>query len=44
MKQTGAPDEGLLNAAMMFNSLIRDGAAIECDDDADQGFSHLYRY
>ncbi|MDD5420128.1 MAG: hypothetical protein PHV57_09820 [Methanomicrobiaceae archaeon] len=44
VKQTGAPDEGLLNAAMMFNSLIRDGAAIECDDDADQGFSHLYRY
>jgi hypothetical protein len=35
-------DESLMNAAMMFNTLIRDGAAIECDDDADEGFRNLY--
>jgi hypothetical protein len=33
-----APDENLMNAAMMFNTLVRDGSAVECDDDADQGF------
>ncbi|WP_235855629.1 hypothetical protein [Methanofollis fontis] len=36
-------DEELLNAAMMFNSLVRDGDAIECSDDAGTGFSSMYR-
>ena len=37
-----ASDENLMNAAMMFNTLIRDGTALECDDDTDDGFSGLY--
>ena len=35
-------DEALINAAMMFNTLVRDGNAIECDDDANQGFGKLF--
>jgi hypothetical protein len=31
-----------MNAAMLFNTLVRDGDAIECDDDKDTGFSGLY--
>ncbi|MCJ7794648.1 MAG: hypothetical protein MUP10_02260 [Methanoregulaceae archaeon] len=37
-----APDENLMNAAMMFNTLIRDGSAIECDDDANEGYHTRY--
>ncbi len=36
-------DEVLLNAAMMFNTLVRDGDAILCDDDANEGYRALYR-
>ena len=39
-----APDESLLSAAMMFNTLIRDSDAIECDDDGNEGFSSLYHH
>ena len=42
LSQGGSPDENLLNAAMMFNTLVRDGTAIECDDDAGEGFSSMY--
>jgi hypothetical protein len=35
-------DEGLMTAAMMFNTLVRDGNAIACDDDANTGFAKLY--
>lgn len=35
-------DENLMNAAMMFNTLIRDGSAIECDDDVNRGYQGLY--
>jgi len=38
------PDEALMNAAMMFNTLIRDGDDIECDDDGNEGFSSLYHH
>ena len=31
-------DDALMNAAMMFNTLIRDGSAIACDDDANAGY------
>jgi len=31
-----------MNAAMMFNTLIRDGHAIACDDDANAGYAALY--
>jgi hypothetical protein len=35
-------DDNLMNAAMLFNSLIRDGTAIECADDENHGFTNLY--
>lgn len=37
-----AADENLMNAAMLFNTLVRDGSAIECDDDQNQGYIGLY--
>ncbi|MBP7300160.1 MAG: hypothetical protein KA967_07195 [Methanoculleus sp.] len=37
------PDENLLNAAIMFNTLVRDGSAIECEDDKGEGFRSMYR-
>jgi len=42
--QRGNPDdEGLMNAALQFNLLVRDGDAIECDDDAGAGYQSRYR-
>ena len=35
-------DETLMNAAMMFNTLIRDGSSLDCDDDANQGFGRMF--
>lgn len=35
-------DDILMNAAMLFNSLVRDGSSIECADDAGRGFTSLY--
>ena len=35
-------DDNLMNAAMLFNSLVRDGTAIECADDENHGFTNLY--
>lgn len=37
-----AGDDSLMNAAMMFNTLVRDGSAVECDDDANEGFRRRY--
>jgi hypothetical protein len=37
-----AGDENLMNAAMMFNTLVRDGTAIGCDDDGNLGYEGLY--
>jgi len=42
LRHLGVADETLMNAALMFNALVRDGAAIECDDDTNQGFQKLY--
>ena len=42
IRQGKGSDENLMNAAMMFNTLIRDGYAISCDDDANAGFLKLY--
>lgn len=42
LRRSGAADEVLMNAAMMFNTLIRDGTAIECNDDKNEGFSKLF--
>ncbi|MCM2467043.1 hypothetical protein [Methanoculleus oceani] len=44
VKRGANPDENLLNAAIMFNTLVRDGIAIECEDDAGEGFSSMYRH
>jgi hypothetical protein len=43
VKRGATGDEDLLNAALMFNTLVRDGDAIECDDDANKGFRTMYR-
>lgn len=40
-KGTGT-DDSLMNAAMMFNSLVREGTAVECDDDANEGFRRRF--
>lgn len=37
-----ASDDNLMNAAMLFNTLVRDGTAIECADDNGEGFTRLY--
>jgi hypothetical protein len=42
MRRGVASDDVMLNAAMMFNTLIRDGSAIECSDDINEGFRSLY--
>ena len=42
LRHLGVGDETLMNAALMFNTLVRDGSAIECDDDNNQGFQKLY--
>ena len=38
VKQGSAGDDSLMNAAMMFNTYIRDGVALECEGDGNQGF------
>ena len=40
---SGSSDEALMSAAMQFNTLVRDGTAMECDDDGDCGFKSRYR-
>jgi len=42
LKKGTANDDSLMNAAMMFNTLIRDGSSLDCDDDEKRGFSGLY--
>jgi len=42
LKKGTAGDDTLMNAAMMFNTLIRDGSSLDCDDDQNQGFRGLY--
>jgi len=42
IRHLGGADEILMNAAMMFNALIRDGSALDCDDDNNRGFEKLY--
>jgi hypothetical protein len=37
------PDEALMSAAMQYNTLVRDGSAITCDDEAGEGYRPLYR-
>jgi len=42
VRRGGAQDEELLTAAMMFNTLVRDGDSLLCDDDKGEGFVHYY--
>ena len=42
LKKGTADDDSLMNAALMFNTLIRDGSSLDCDDDENQGFRGLY--
>jgi hypothetical protein len=42
LKKGTAGDDSLMNAAMMFNTLVRDGSSLDCDDDENQGFRSLY--
>jgi len=37
------PPEILMEAAMQFNSLVRDGTAIACTDDNNQGYTPRFR-
>jgi hypothetical protein len=43
VKRGAAADEALMNAALQFNQMIRDGNAIECADQENQGFKPRYR-
>mgnify|MGYP000891370409 FL=1 len=43
MKRGSASDDALMTAALQFNQLVRDGSAIECADDKNQGFRPRYR-
>jgi hypothetical protein len=42
VRRGSAGDDMLMNAAMMFNTLVRDGSAVECDDDANAGYLKLF--
>ena len=42
LKKGTTGDDSLMNAAMMFNTLIRDGSSLDCEDDENQGFRGLY--
>jgi hypothetical protein len=42
MRKGSSGDDILMNAAMLFNTLIRDGSSIECEDDANKGFARMY--
>lgn len=36
-------DDDLLSAQIMYNTLIRDGNAIICEDDKNEGYKSLYQ-
>lgn len=37
------PPEALMEAAMQFNTLVRDGTEIACDDDTNVGYTPRFR-
>lgn len=43
LKRGAASDEALMNAALLFNQIVRDGTAIECADQQNKGFKPRYR-
>lgn len=42
LRRGSGVDDQLMAAAMTFNMLVRDGSALECDDDNNEGFRKLY--
>ena len=42
IREHGASDEILMTAAMQFNTLVRDGSAIECADEKNEGYQRLF--
>ncbi len=42
LRSRSVPDEALMTAAMQYNTLVRDGTAISCDDDGNEGYQPLY--
>lgn len=42
IRKGSSDDDALMNAALQFNLLVRDGDAIECDDDEGTGFATRY--
>lgn len=44
MRFGGGGDEELQNAQMTFNLFIRDGSALLCSDDKNEGFLSVYSY
>jgi hypothetical protein len=39
----GMPPEALMEAALQFNTLVRDGSAVNCNDDQNNGYASRYR-
>lgn len=37
------PPEALMEAAMQFNTLVRDGTELACDDDAGAGYTLRFK-
>ncbi len=42
LRRGSSGDDSFMNAAMMFNTLVRDGSAIACDDEGGEGFRRRY--
>ncbi|MDD1724878.1 MAG: hypothetical protein LUQ07_07100 [Methanospirillum sp.] len=43
IKGGSVPPEILMEAAMQFNSLVRDGSAVACEDEKDGGYAPRFR-
>ena len=37
------PPEALMEAAMQFNTLVRDGTELACNDDAGAGYTRRFK-
>jgi len=43
IKGGSVPPEILMEAAMQFNSLVRDGSAVACDDENGKGYTPWFQ-
>lgn len=43
IKGGSVPPEILMEAAMQFNSLVRDGSAVACDDEKGHGYTPRFK-